>query len=180
MFEINTLATEKGVDMSQMNSRNRKRIYPILTKRDGEFCAMCEKVGSYETLFIDHIDNNNRNNELDNLQLLCRSCNTKKNPRGKAKPENDSCKIHEPTATMEVLLNRKYEPMFRDYLERQVQKYERVLKEEIIDSGAEVTDASIPTIERYLRKLCSTAGKYRIVEVEGKKYVEFKEWWKLI
>jgi hypothetical protein len=164
--------------MANMNSRTRKRLYQILSERDGDFCAMCGKIGTIKSLCIDHEDNNNTNNDLDNLQLLCRSCNTKKNPRGKAKPENQSAKIQEPRASKEVLLNERYEPVFRKYVDNQIMKHGRELKDDIVDSGAEVTSASILTIERYLRKLCSTAGKYQVIIVEGRKYVELKEWFK--
>jgi len=51
-----------------------------IAERDGEFCRKCEKLPSEGQLIIDHIDNNNDNNSFDNYQLLCRSCNYKKNP----------------------------------------------------------------------------------------------------
>jgi len=163
--------------MSNMNSRTRSRLYPALAARDGEFCAGCSRVGSKDSLLIDHIDNNNSNNGPDNFQLLCRSCNGKKNPRKKSKPLNDSQEVQVPPSSKEVILNERYEPMFREWLESQVRRYERVELGDAIAAGAEVTGASVYTIEKYLRKLCSSAGKFRIEEVEGKKYVEFKEWW---
>ena len=164
--------------MSRMNGRNRKHLYQIISARDGEFCAMCGIVGSIKSLCIDHRDNNNRNNDPDNLQLLCRSCNTKKNQRGKAKPENESAEVETPRQSEEVRLKKKYEPMFRKWIDIQVQRYGRILLQDAVESGAEVTGASIQTIERYFRKMCSLSGKLKVVEVEGKKYVEFKEWWK--
>lgn len=163
--------------MSNMNSRIRNRLYPLLAARDGDFCADCGRVGSKESLFIDHIDNNNCNNGLDNLQLLCRSCNGKKNPRKKSKPLNDSEEVQIAPSSKEVILKEYYEPMFREWLEIQVRRYERVELGDTVAAGAEVTGAAISTIERYLRKLCSTAGKFRIDKVDGNKYVEFKEWW---
>ena len=138
---------------------------------------MCDKIGSSKSLCIDHIDNNNRNNDLDNLQLLCRSCNTKKNPRGKAKPENESAEIETPKQSEEIRLKKIYEPKFREWLTRQAETYQRILLKDAIDSGAEITGASTQTIERYLRPMCSLAGRFTIREIDGKKYVEFKEWW---
>lgn len=164
--------------MSRMNSRNRKRLYEIVSTRDGEFCSMCGIVGSIKSLCIDHIDNNNNNNDLDNFQLLCRSCNTKKNPRGKAKPENTSAEVETPKQSEEVRLKKEYRPKYCKWLESQIMRYERILVKQAILSGAKITGASSQTITRYLDEECSDAGFYQIVEVDDKKYVEFKQWLK--
>jgi len=164
--------------MANMNSKTRKRLYQILSERDGEFCAMCGNFGSYKSLCIDHIDNNNSNNDPDNLQLLCRSCNTKKNPRGKAKPENKSIEVEILNQSEELRLKKKYSALFLPWLERQIKKYEKVLVKDIIYSGAKISGASIKTITDYLNVECSIAGNYQVVEVDGKRYVELKEWFK--
>lgn len=39
--------------------------------------TQCEKCGSINNLDIHHIDGNWKNNNLDNLMCLCRSCHTK-------------------------------------------------------------------------------------------------------
>jgi hypothetical protein len=163
--------------MARMNSKTRKRIYPILSGRDGEFCAGCNVIGSFQSLCVDHIDNNNRNNELDNLQLMCRKCNVKKNPRRKVKPTNDLKGIQDPRTSMEIQLNRRYEPIFREWLDEQVMRYERIDLRDAIDSGAEITGASIQTIGRYLKKTCSTAGRFQTIDIDGTLFVEFKEFW---
>jgi hypothetical protein len=139
---------------------------------------MCGTVGSFKSLFLDHIDNNNNNNDLDNFQLLCRSCNAKKNHRGKAKPENESAEIESPKQSEEVRLKKEYRPKFCKWLECQVTKYERLAMKQAILSGAKITGASSQTITRYLEEECSDAGFYQVVEVDSKKYVEFKKWWK--
>ncbi len=163
--------------MSRMNGKKRGEAYDFLAPRDGEFCAICGKAGSAESLVVDHIDNNCNNNDPDNWQLLCRSCNAKKNPRGKAKPKNDSLEIHEPPSSEEIIRNKKYEPVFREWLGRLISKYKRVRLKDVISAGAEITGASLITIERYLEKLCSFAGKFRVVVVDGVKHVEFKDSW---
>lgn len=151
-----------------MNKRNRDHFYPILVARDGEFCVWCDKVGINKSLCIDHKDNNNSNNDLENLQLLCRNCNTKKNPRGKQKPKNNSLEIETPNQSEEVRLNKKYEPVFREWIENQLKNTDSFLLNEIIDAGAEVTTASPQTIERYLRKMCSFAGVLEVFEDANK------------
>ncbi len=160
-----------------MNSKTRKRLYPIIAVRDGEFCALCDRIGSIKSLCIDHIDNNNNNNDLDNLELLCRSCNTKKNPRGKERQKNTSCDVEILNQSEEIRLKKKYTALFLPWLEKQIKRYERVLVKEIILSGAKISGASPQTITDYLKVECSLAGNYRITEIDGEKYVEFKEWW---
>ena len=53
----------------------------IIAERDSECCKFCGRSPPEVKLVIDHKDNDNQNNYLDNLQLACRSCNYKKNPR---------------------------------------------------------------------------------------------------
>jgi 5-methylcytosine-specific restriction endonuclease McrA len=55
-------------------SRGLKR---KLIERDGEHCASCEKS---ESLVIDHVVSISRGgtNDIENLQLLCNTCNEKK------------------------------------------------------------------------------------------------------
>ena len=138
---------------------------------------MCGRVGINKSLCIDHIDNNNNNNALDNLQLLCRSCNTKKNPRGKAKPESKSIEIVTIQQSEEVKLKKEYQSLFIPWLELQIRNYERVPVKDIIYGGAKISGASVKTITDYLNVECSDPGFYQIVEVDKKWYVEYKEWW---
>jgi len=76
----------KNTTLANMSKRIREKVYPLLVSRMGENCINCgsglfelKELGKQEILLIDHIDNNNSNNTLKNLQLLCRACNTKKN-----------------------------------------------------------------------------------------------------
>ena len=163
--------------MSRMNSRTRKKLYPILVLRDGEYCNMCGKVGSTKSLIIDHIDNNPRNNALHNLQLLCRGCNHRKNPRGEAKPKNQNIEIHEPPASKEMLKNEICEPIFRDWLEEELRRWGRKEVKDALNAGAEVAGVSPATTERYLSKMTSSAGKLSIVVIDGVKFVAFKDIW---
>lgn len=163
--------------MSRMNERTRKRLYSMLVSRDGEFCATCGKAGLSETLVVDHIDNNNANNDPDNLQLLCRSCNTKKNPRGKAKPRNASAEVHEQSASRELIKNEKCEPLFRQWIETQVSKWSRLELKDAVNSGAEVAGVSPATSMRYLDKMTSSAGKLRVTTIDEVKFIQFKEYW---
>lgn len=71
------------VDYKKMRNRfnkMRKSSYKLVASRDGEFCAKC---GSVEKLTVDHITPLSRggDNSLENLQILCLVCNSKKGAR---------------------------------------------------------------------------------------------------
>ena len=60
--------------------RRRGDFYNALVERDGEYCQHC---GTVNDLSIDHVlaIANGGQNELPNMQLLCRSCNSRKGAR---------------------------------------------------------------------------------------------------
>jgi len=41
-------------------------------------CALCEKALTWKTCCVDHIDNNPRNNDPENLRPTCMNCNAKR------------------------------------------------------------------------------------------------------
>lgn len=63
----------------------RARRYRSLVRRDGELCAHC---GATSNLAIDHVLARSKggSNHLENLQLLCVPCNTRKGD----KPDADA------------------------------------------------------------------------------------------
>lgn len=154
-----------------MNSRDRNFVYPIIVQRDGEYCKGCG-LSANETkekfLLIDHIDNDNSNNNINNLQLLCRACNYYKNPRSD-KP------LTERPLTPEMKKGERMEKHFRNWLFGIVSNNHKWLLEDVIDSGAEITGGSTETIKRYVRKCVSDAGMYEIVEGQhSREFVQFK------
>ena len=157
--------------MSNMNARERDIFYPQIAKRDGEFCRMCGKLAK-ETkegfLCIDHKDNDNSNNNLDNLQFLCRKCNYLKNPRNQRI-------LEERPQTPEMKKGERMERYFRNWLFGIVTENHKWLLEDVIDAGAEKTGGSTETIKRYIRKCVSSEGMYQIVEgQQGREFIEFK------
>jgi hypothetical protein len=60
-------------------SLNRKVLYPLLVQRDGDHCQECCAV-ELGNLHIDHVMPRalGGDDELGNLQLLCRRCNVRK------------------------------------------------------------------------------------------------------
>lgn len=155
--------------MSNMNSRQRDYYYPMIKERDGEYCRGCGKAAqdtNEKFLVIDHKDNNNFNNDPNNLQFLCRTCNYHKNPR--LKPE-------ERPQTPEMKKGERMEKHFRSWLFGMVTTNHKWLLEDVIDSGAEITGGSTETIKRYVRKCVSEAGMYEIVEGQhSREFIQFK------
>jgi len=142
-----------------MNGPMRKKLYTIIVERDGEFCRGCGKLTTEGQLVIDHKDNDNSNNILDNLQLLCRSCNYIKNPRQSPVDmcESESESVIDGTTT-EIETNRRKEPIFRKFVYHLVNERDQVPLKEIIYSGSEEVGISPITANRYVEKMCSSRG----------------------
>ena len=61
----------------------REKRYRRLVDRDGDVCRDCHMTPEPQAmeLTLDHIDGDRTNHAMDNLQLLCKSCNTAKKNR---------------------------------------------------------------------------------------------------
>jgi len=157
--------------MAHMNKATRRRLFPVLAKRDDERCNVCKEEGTERSLIIDHIDNDDSNNVLTNLQLLCRRHNYLKNPRRKKgdhshKSVSVCVRKHDQTISAELEKNRSTEPTFRHWLYWAVKTGGAISFGEAVDAGAEVAMCSQESIKRYIRKVCSTAGMYGLVNGE--------------
>ncbi len=136
--------------------------------------------GKEKKLVVDHIDNNNNNNEFNNLQLLCYSCNGKKNPRGKGKKlspvyirGDEYLGVREPSPEMKQ--NQRCEPIFRQWLEEMINKHEMLAFEDVLNGGAEKAGCSQASIYRYLQKVCSIEGKYMVIQGDSEnRHVKYK------
>lgn len=163
--------------MSKMNSRTRAKLYPIIAERDGEFCRNCKIPTTEKQLEIDHINNYNSDNRLENLQLLCRSCNYIKNPR--KEPVDNLCASvceEERPLPPEMRENRRMEPRFRRWIFQKVLSLGNVRYEEALNAGAEYVGASTETVKRYLRKMTSSTGMYEVRnDAQGYPYIHLKE-----
>jgi len=160
-----------------MNSRNRAKIYKMLAERDGEMCRVCQIRGTSKTLVVDHKDNDNSHNLPENFQLLCKSCNAKKNPRGKAVANVcvGVCEEERPLPP-EMIVNLRIESKFRGWVFEKVNTFGKIRYEDALNAGAEHVGASTETIKRYLRKMTSSEGMYSIVnDPHGYPYLHFKK-----
>jgi len=153
-----------------MNGITRKKIYSKLSSRDGEYCKGCGKLSSEGQLVIDHRDNNNRNNNSSNIQLLCRSCNYLKNPRRPV----DLCVRNSESLETEIQINRTKEPQFKRYVGQRVNEEGKVPEFDLINSGAEILDISPETTKRYLNKMCSSAGVYHKMVIGNTSVIKYK------
>lgn len=155
-----------------MNGNTRRKLYQLIVEKDGEFCKCCGKLPHEGQLIIDHRDNNPKNNPLENLQLLCRTCNFLKNQRPVYLSVRESVEINYDT---ELETNRKKEPQFKKFVIHQINERENVSWKELVYSGAEIHGLSPITIERYLRKLTSPAGLFQTRLVGDIEIVEYKD-----
>jgi hypothetical protein len=159
--------------MSKMSSSNRNKYYMILVHIGAEECWRCGKVGNKKSLVIDHINNDNSDDNINNLQLLCRACNYLKNPR-KIRMKNSvipqSLLVDDdlPNAkSLELYRKEQYYPKFKKFLICLFDQYENVPVKEVINSGAMITSASTETVKRYLEVEASLAGEYKIVLLDN-------------
>lgn len=163
--------------MGNINSRMRKKAYKFLKSTTGAFCKMCQIHESEKELVIDHIDNNNSNNNPSNWQFLCRKCNYIKNPRLAEREPLDSVGVSECVSLNyqtpnEITINREKEPLFRECIEQIISKNIEFEKSDLINSGAERVGISIKTSRRYLDKMCSSAGNYQIIRKDNQNYIK--------
>ena len=141
--------------MSNMNKKTHDKLYASIEKRDGDCCHFCGKKPPEHQLVIDHKENDNRNNELYNLQLLCRACNYKKNPR---RPFDQCVRDPKQPAEDAIAINRAKEPKFREWVYDEIENGGHVLWDELVYSGAELLEISIETTRKYLIKMVSKVG----------------------
>ena len=167
--------------MCNMNSRDQKKWFKFLTKRDGSYCQMCNISKRKRKLVIDHMDNNNNHTYPDNLQLLCYSCNYKKNPRlSEREPFDNVCESvsnnhnnnhHLSTIPTEIMINKAKEPKFIIYTKETIDEHGKWEEKDLINSGAQVVGVSQVTAKRYLNKLCSTAGIYMRTTIDTQTFI---------
>jgi len=162
--------------VGNMNGQTRKKLYSIISDEDGEYCRGCGKLAYEGQLVVDHRDNNNSNNSRENLQLLCRSCNYKKNPR---RPVDSCVGEYESGDESELQNGKKNEPLFRDYVLCRLNECQekRIPEKELVYAGAEYVGNSPTTCARYLAKLCSSEGPLRRVRLMKTVLIKYKEEW---
>jgi len=112
-------------ELTRLNSRQRKKWYEFLVKRDGEQCKKCGRKppNQVKKLVIDRIDNKGKY-VPENIQLLCYRCNYLKNPRMKERPldcvrecENESTEKVDLDIVTSIDINRQKQPLCQPYVD---------------------------------------------------------------
>ena len=151
-----------------MSKPQRDRVYPLVLRREvilglplmnvGPYCRICgievqkDRGGPLPQGIIDDITNSGDHSDLRNLQLLCRPCNTAKNYRPKD-PDNRH------TMTTSEQKNEEVEHRFRGLMLAYLADHGGECKRTQMEHhGAEMCRGSTVSTERYMHKLCSTAG----------------------
>ena len=180
---------------SRLNSRELKIIKSYLIKIFGNVCQMEKKVYPSNKLIIDHIDNNPLNNEESNLQLLCQSCNIKKNPPYQKLKDVDNFSLRGsgslneyegeylstyPAIGLDQYANwksLKSEPIFKGWLENKMHSKLMMEINIVINDGANVAECSPKTTNSYLNKLIYETGPYYVYSdpKSGIRYLKWKE-----
>ncbi|HYL66188.1 MAG TPA: HNH endonuclease signature motif containing protein [Nitrosopumilaceae archaeon] len=154
-----------------MNKKQRNFWYPkIVAKQGGEFCLGCgliKEKTSDQILLIDHKDNIKNHNIIENLQLLCRTCNRIKNP--------SKIVQYERPMTPEMIKNVRGEAKFRHWLVNKILENHSILLVEAKFGGAEVCGLGPDTIAKYIGKVVSNEGWYTIdQDNNGEEIIVFK------
>jgi hypothetical protein len=166
----------------KLGQKQRARVFALLVKRDGARCSICQKRGNEKSLVVDCIDNSGDHSRLENLQLLCRSHNTRKNPRGVGRfhPSKLSLGIQAierpPVSTLEMLKNQECEPLFLHWLFGNIRAHGWMYLSDVLNGGAEYAGLSQTTVRRYLDKKTSVEGKYELAyhDEDNKPIVRFR------
>jgi hypothetical protein len=166
-----------------MSGHSRRKYYPRLVARDGECCFVGREPGGYDDFVIDHMDNDNNNNHLSNLHLLCRQMNAIKNPRGNAvlrkyrdefallssvcvrriQPEGILQPLMLKSQSLEFSKNLYTEPNFRHWCLYCIIHLPQLDYDNVVRCGAEHFNCHKNTVKQYLDRMTSPAGMYQLV-----------------
>lgn len=154
--------------MANMNKQTHDQLYPQIKERLGEMCMACKRdpfilssLNKNPQMVIDHIDNNNENNAIENLQFLCRGCNTLKN-HWRHMPF-----IEDLADSPTYKKSKQNEFRFRQYvmgrlLEPEANYY--IHLDSLIADGAEFCQCSEQAIKNYIHKMTAPReGIFKIV-----------------
>ena len=149
----------------------------------GPYCRMCacrviahekrdpktKKVipGQLPLGVIDCIDNSGDHDRLSNLQILCRSCNRKKNPKKDIPDDLPSGGDEHGRREMSFAArkNATVEPLFRAYVVSRLSDNGGQYDEDaLIKAGAEKFKASIKSCTDYMDKLTSDEGPCQSIQ----------------
>ena len=185
----------------QLSQKEKIKIVEQLVERDGGYrCFYCKKQFSIKDRpIIEHLDNNRKNNLLDNLVLSCQSCNIKKakdktglySDIALLKSEQNQDQIYvrerifnnitkstEQDIQTEIDINTKNYDIVRDFIDSRVDSLDSVEFKDTLDSCVylckeKTGHGSQQCVRSYIHSLTSSVSSYQI-EREGKKKIIVK------
>ena len=147
------------------NRKQRSYYWSLLVERNGiDLCIRCGNSGE----IIHHVNGDETDNRIENMDILCHSCNKLKSLQKKYLP------VSRRDYTPEHKKNLVKEPLFRKWLEGKLfENNFHYPLDDVIDEGAFIVDVSTETIKRYLSKLTdhpsspyvTHAGRFGQIEV---------------
>ena len=152
---------------SNMNKRERSKLFPFVLERDGSICGRCKKtvdklryewelhnpnqVRKSPYLVLHHIDGDERfphsrdGTYCGNLMLLCCSCNQLLRRR-KIAPDS----VREKTPEMQR--RDTATPLFFDWLDNYLANYSQICEERMINRGSKIAGVLQPSVMRYYKQ----------------------------
>ena len=168
-----------------LSPKIRKSFVDFLIQRDGTQCRRCgssiddSRKCRGHAIELDHINGDRSDYAAENLQLLCKSCNSSKGTSTSSPPSDrtvqgaihtcvQTCisdersrikhEFHFEHGTPQMQMNQFAEPIFRDWLAGYMAEHGSITKKEAIRSGSAVSGASSASIPRYLDPLIAEVG----------------------
>lgn len=182
--------------MNNLTAKKKAVYFPLIVRRDGGFkCFYCKKDLSYRVWVYEHLDNNPRHSEIENIVIACQSCNLKKrqnpdleimamekrqlNQKMNLSYERDNLELEGPTLSPEMDVNRQNFEITHQYLKEIVTIDGSIEVKDAINSSAMLCNkktghgSSVAT-RRYVDMLCSREGPFMIQENDAKKRIIVK------
>lgn len=156
----------------KLSGKKRTELYEYLIKRDGAICQGYERsTHKANKLDIDKIDPS-KGYTKRNIQLLCRSCNCKKNPRGKGRAEVEF--KDQVVGSETYQLSQRYKQMFGDAVRSLIEEYGPLEWNELLDAATHLAGCSHQAGNRYLKQVTSIVGELERKRKDGRVYVDIK------
>lgn len=142
---------------SRLNGDEIKKIRIELTQIYGEVCVLC--VRTPQDLNVENLELHElkyeRPLQIRNFAFLCHGCNRLKSLRKKEILDRELSASHKK--------NLESRPLFERWLRTTLQESNHHYPlDEVIDSGAYISNCNIETVKRWVRALVSDAGPYSI------------------
>lgn len=174
-----------------LSSALKKKYFSILMERDGGFnCFYCDTILDYNSFIYDHLNNDRRDNRIENIVLACQSCNNKK-PSDKTMQDRAIQKLQQNgesnfmrekmcenlgETSAEIEINTKNFDIVEEYLISEVNlrgtiDYSSALNSCVYICRQKTGHGSQQSVRNYISSLTSEVAPFVVVRDENKKKV---------